>query len=153
VAARIQETGMKPLMGIKVLDFSTVFAGPHCGQLLADYGADVIKIEPLSGDDSRYWKPLHQGQAGAGTLFFVVNRNKRSMVVNLKTSEGIEIVRRLIRESDVLLQNFSAGVMDRLGLGYQSLQKENSALIYCTISAFGETGPMAKARGYDPCIQ
>ncbi len=144
---------MKPLNGIRVLDFSTVFAGPHCGQLLGDYGADVIKIEPKSGDDSRNWQPLHHGQAGSGTLFFVVNRNKRSVVVDLKTRDGIEIVRRLAATSDVVLQNFSAGVMDRLGLGYQQLKAENSKLVYCSISAFGEVGPMAKARGYDPVIQ
>ena len=144
---------MKPLNGIRVLDFSTVFAGPHCGQLLADYGADVVKIEPKSGDDSRYWQPLHHGKAGAGTLFFVVNRNKRSAVIDLKSKDGIAIVRRLVRESDVLLQNFSAGVMDRLGLGYRQLKEENSKLIYCSISAFGEVGPMARARGYDPVIQ
>jgi crotonobetainyl-CoA:carnitine CoA-transferase CaiB-like acyl-CoA transferase len=144
---------MKPLNGIKVLDFSTVFAGPHCGQLLGDYGADVIKIEPKAGDDSRNWQPLHHGQAGSGTLFFVVNRNKRSVVVDLKTRDGIEIVRRLARTCDVVLQNFSAGVMDRLGLGYQQLKAENSKLVYCSISAFGEVGPMAKARGYDPVIQ
>ena len=144
---------MKPLKGIRVLDFSTVFAGPHCGQLLADYGADVVKIEPKSGDDSRYWQPLHHGEAGAGTLFFVVNRNKRSVVIDLKTKDGIAIVRRLVRNSDVLIQNFSAGVMERLGLGYTPLKEENNKLIYCSISAFGEVGPMARARGYDPVIQ
>ncbi len=147
------ENEMKPLKGIKVLDFSTVFAGPHCGQLLADYGADVIKIEPRSGDDSRNWQPLHHGQAGSGTLFFVVNRNKRSVVIDLKTKAGIGIVRRLAKTSDVVLQNFSAGVMDRLGLGYPALKEVNERLIYCSISAFGGTGPMAKARGYDPVIQ
>ena len=144
---------MKPLKGIRVLDFSTVFAGPHCGQLLADYGADVVKIEPKSGDDSRYWQPLHHGEAGSGTLFFVVNRNKRSVVIDLKTKDGIAIVRRLVKKSDVLIQNFSAGVMDRLGLDYSTLKEENSKLIYCSISAFGEVGPMARARGYDPVIQ
>ncbi len=144
---------MKPLNGIRVLDFSTVFAGPHCGQLLGDYGADILKIEPTSGDDSRNWQPLHRRQAGAGTLFLVVNRNKRSVVINLKSKEGIDIVRRLARQSDVVLQNFSAGVMDRLGLGYTQLRQENKRLIYCSISAFGEVGPMAKARGYDPVIQ
>lgn len=144
---------MNALNGIRVLDFSTVFAGPHCGQLLGDYGADVIKIEPKAGDDSRNWQPLHQGQAGAGTLFLVVNRNKRSVVVDLKSNDGIEIVRRLARQSDVVLQNFSAGVMDRLGLGYVRLKEENKRLVYCSISAFGEAGPMARARGYDPVIQ
>ena len=144
---------MKPLSGIKVLDFSTVFAGPHCGQLLGDYGADVIKIEPRAGDDSRNWQPLHHGHAGSGTLFFVVNRNKRSLVVDLKSKDGIDIICRLVQTSDVVLQNFSAGVMERLGLGYQKLKAINPQLIYCSISAFGEIGPMAGARGYDPVIQ
>ena len=144
---------MTPLSGIRVLDFSTVFAGPHCGQLLGDYGADVIKIEPKAGDDSRNWQPLHHGQAGSGTLFFVVNRNKRSVVVDLKTKDGIAVIHRLIQNSDVVLQNFSAGVMERLGLGYPQLKAINHRLIYCSISAFGEVGPMAGARGYDPVIQ
>lgn len=144
---------MKPLNGIRVLDFSTVFAGPYCGQLLGDYGAEVIKLEPKAGDDSRYWQPLHEGKPGCGTLFFVVNRNKRSVVVDLKSPQGVQIIRRLARESDVVLQNFSAGVMDRLGIGYEQLKKENPRLIYCSISAFGEVGPMARARGYDPVMQ
>ena len=144
---------MKPLAGIQVLDFSTIFAGPHCGQLLADYGADVIKIEPLKGDDSRNWQPFHTGQPGSGTLFLVVNRNKRSVAVDLKSPEGRAIVQRLVARCDVLLQNFSAGVMERLGLDYEQLKTAHPRLIYCTISAFGETGPMAHARGYDPMLQ
>ncbi|WP_418314725.1 CaiB/BaiF CoA transferase family protein [Piscinibacter sakaiensis] len=144
---------MKPLAGIQVLDFSTIFAGPHCGQLLADYGADVIKIEPLKGDDSRNWQPFHTGEPGSGTLFLVVNRNKRSVVVDLKSKDGSAIVRRMASNCDVVLQNFSAGVMERLGLGYRQLQELNPKLIYCTISAFGETGPLAHARGYDPMMQ
>lgn len=144
---------MKPLAGIRVLDFSTIFAGPHCGQLLGDYGADVVKIEPLAGDDSRNWQPLHTGRPGSGTLFLVVNRNKRSVAVDLKQPEGLAIVRRLAQGCDVLLQNFSAGVMDRLGLGCAELRAANPRLVYCTISAFGETGPLAHARGYDPMMQ
>jgi crotonobetainyl-CoA:carnitine CoA-transferase CaiB-like acyl-CoA transferase len=144
---------MKPLAGTRVLDFSTIFAGPHCGQLLGDYGAEVIKIEPLSGDDSRNWAPFHTGKSGSGTLFLVVNRNKRSVVVDLKKPQGLEIVRRLADGCDVLIQNFSAGVMDRLGLGHERLRQSNPRLIYCTISAFGETGPLAHARGYDPMMQ
>ncbi len=144
---------MKPLAGTQVLDFSTIFAGPHCGQLLADYGADVVKIEPLTGDDSRNWQPFHTGQAGSGTLFLVVNRNKRSVVVDLKSKDGSAIVRQMAANCDIVLQNFSAGVMERLGLGYQQLKELNPRLIYCTISAFGERGPMAHARGYDPMMQ
>lgn len=144
---------MKPLAGIRVLDFSTIFAGPHCGQLLGDYGADVVKIEPLAGDDSRNWQPFHTGRPGSGSLFLVVNRNKRSVVVDLKQPQGLAIVRRLAQGCDVLLQNFSAGVMDRLGLGYVELRENNLRLVYCTISAFGATGPLANARGYDPMMQ
>jgi formyl-CoA transferase len=144
---------MKPLAGIQVLDFSTIFAGPHCGQLLGDYGADVVKIEPLKGDDARNWQPFHTGKPGSGTLFLVVNRNKRSVVVDLKSQDGIAIVRRMAARADVVLQNFSAGVMDRLGLGYDALKAANPRLIYCTISAFGETGPLAHGRGYDPMMQ
>ena len=129
------------------------FAGPHCGQLLADYGADVIKIEPKKGDDSRHWAPFHTGQTGSGSLFLVVNRGKRSLVADLKNPAGLALVRRLALQADVVLQNFSAGVMDRLGLDYASLKKDHPRLIYCTISAFGETGPMAHARGYDPMMQ
>ncbi|MGE0799429.1 MAG: CaiB/BaiF CoA transferase family protein [Lautropia sp.] len=144
---------MTPLTGIRVLDFSSVFAGPHCGQLLADYGADVIKIEPKAGDDARNWQPLHEGKPGSGTLFFVVNRNKRSLVIDLKSASATGIVKRLARSCDVVLQNFSAGVMERLGIGYEQLREENRRLIYCSISAFGEVGPMARARGYDPVMQ
>jgi crotonobetainyl-CoA:carnitine CoA-transferase CaiB-like acyl-CoA transferase len=144
---------MKPLSGTRVLDFSTIFAGPHCGQLLADYGADVVKIEPVNGDDSRNWRPFHTGQAGSGTLFLVVNRGKRSLAIDLKNSEGQAIARQLAKGADVIVQNFSAGVMDRLGLGYEALRQDNSRLVYCTISAFGETGPLARTRGYDPMMQ
>ncbi len=144
---------MKPLAGTRVLDFSTIFAGPHCGQLLADYGADVVKIEPPGGDDSRNWRPFHTGQPGSGTLFLVVNRGKRSLAVDLKHADGKALVRRLAQGADVLVQNFSAGVMERLGLGYDTLRQDNPRLVYCTISAFGETGPLAHARGYDPMMQ
>ena len=144
---------MKPLAGLRVLDFSTIFAGPHCGQLLADYGAEVTKIEPLGGDDSRHWQPFHTGKDGSGTLFLVVNRNKRSLAIDLKNGKGRAIARTLAERCDVLLQNFSAGAMDRLGLGHAQLRQANPKLIYCTISAFGETGPLAHARGYDPMMQ
>lgn len=144
---------LKPLAGLRVIDFSTIFAGPHCGQLLADYGADVIKIEPLSGDDARNWQPFHTGKPGSGTLFLVVNRNKRSVSIDLKSEKGRSIARTLAQRCDVLLQNFSAGVMERLGLGYAQLCEINPQLIYCSISAFGELGPLAHARGYDPMMQ
>jgi formyl-CoA transferase len=144
---------MKPLEGMRVLDFSTIFAGPHCGQLLADYGADVVKVEPLGGDDSRNWQPLHTGAPGSGTLFLVVNRGKRSLAIDLKHPEGRALAQRLAGRADVLIQNFSAGVMERLGLGCATLRAVNPRLVYCTISAYGETGPLARTRGYDPMMQ
>ncbi len=144
---------MKPLTGTKVLDFSTIFAGPHCGQLLADYGADVVKVEPLSGDDARNWRPFHTGRPGSGTLFLVVNRGKRSLAIDLKQAEGRSLALRLAQGADVLIQNFSAGAMERLGLGQAALRAANPRLVYCTISAFGEQGPLARTRGYDPMMQ
>lgn len=144
---------MKPLTGTRVLDFSTIFAGPHCGQLLADYGADVVKVEPLTGDDSRNWRPFHTGQAGSGTLFLVVNRGKRSIAIDLKNPDGRALAQRLALGADVLIQNFSAGAMERLGLGHGALRAANPRLVYCTISAFGEQGPLARTRGYDPMMQ
>jgi len=113
----------------------------------------VIKIEPLTGDDARQWRPLHTGQAGSGSLFLVVNGGKRSLAIDLKHPAGQALTRRLARGADVLIQNFSAGVMERLGLGHQRLRAHNPRLVYCTISAFGETGPLAHARGYDPMLQ
>jgi len=136
-----------PLEGIKVLDLSRVIAGPFCTQLLADYGAEVIKVEDRQGGDpSRQQQPLING---TGSLFYLVNRNKKSLALDLKQEEGKEVLRRLVREADVLIEQFRPGVMDKLGLGYKDLNAENPRLIYCSLSGYGQTGPMSVAPSHD----
>lgn len=140
-----------PLDGVKVLDLSRVLAGPNCAAFLADMGADVMKIESTDGgDESRAWVP-RKGEESAA--FLVLNRNKRGMALDLKTDEGAEILRRMVREADVLVENFRAGTMERLGLGYEDLSDLNPRLVYCSISAFGETGPLKDEAGYEALMQ
>ncbi|GGC77937.1 CaiB/BaiF CoA transferase family protein [Chelatococcus reniformis] len=142
---------MKPLAGTRVLDFSRVLAGPLCAQTLADLGADVIKIESCgTGDDSRAWPPF---QNGTSTAFLCANRSKRSIALDLKRPEGLEIARRLVEESDVVIESSATGVAERLGIDYASLKARNPRLVYCTISGFGRTGPLREARGYDMILQ
>jgi crotonobetainyl-CoA:carnitine CoA-transferase CaiB-like acyl-CoA transferase len=135
------------LLGIRVLDMSRVLAGPFTGMLLADMGADVIKLEiPDRGDDSRQFPPF----IGDESMYYVnLNRGKKSITINLKTQEGKEIFKELVKQSDVLLENFRPGTMDRLGLGYEELKKINPKLIYSAISGFGQTGPYRLRPGYD----
>jgi len=135
------------LLGIRVLDMSRVLAGPFTGMLLADMGADVIKLEiPDRGDDSRQFPPF----IGDESMYYVnLNRGKKSITINLKTQEGKEIFKELVKQSDVLLENFRPGTMDRLGLGYEELKKINPRLIYSAISGFGQTGPYRLRPGYD----
>lgn len=136
-----------PLEGIRVLDLSRVIAGPFCTQLLADYGAEVIKVEDRQGGDpSRMQSPLINGTGG---LFYLVNRNKKSLALDLKQEAGREVLRRLARESDILIEQFRPGVMDKLGLGYESLKAINPRLIYCSLSGYGQTGPMSSAPSHD----
>jgi len=140
-----------PLTGVRVLDLTRVLAGPFCAMLLGDMGAEVIKIEePGKGDDTRSWPPFAGGEA---TYFMAVNRNKRSMTLNLKAPAGQEILKILVRKSDVLLENFRPGTMDKLGFGYKALAKLNPRLVYCSISGFGESGPEASRAGYDLVVQ
>jgi crotonobetainyl-CoA:carnitine CoA-transferase CaiB-like acyl-CoA transferase len=141
-----------PLAGIRVLDLSRILAGPWCGQVLADLGAEVIKIEhPQRGDDTRDWG-IRVG--GRNTCYFnSVNRNKRSVGVDLADPEGLAIVRALAAKSDVLIQNFKTGGADRLGLGYAALSAENPGLVYCSIAGYGSDGPEAARPGYDLVIQ
>jgi crotonobetainyl-CoA:carnitine CoA-transferase CaiB-like acyl-CoA transferase len=141
----------KPLDGIKVLDLTRVLAGPLCTQMLGDLGAHVIKIEPCeAGDESRGWQP----QAGdTGTAYLAVNRNKKSMAIDLRTAEGLQIVHRLARISDVVVESNSTGASDRLGVGYETLQALNPSIVYCSISGYGQTGPMKDAKGYDLMLQ
>ncbi len=140
-----------PLDGIRVLDLTRVLAGPFCAMALGDMGAEVIKIEePGKGDDTRGWPPFLGGEA---TYFLAVNRNKKSLTLNLKPAEGQDILRRLIEKCDVVLENFRPGTMDRLGFGYERLRAVNPRLVYCSISGFGESGPQASRPGYDLIVQ
>lgn len=131
-----------PLSDIRVIDLTQVLSGPYCSMLLADMGADVIKVEPPTGDVARRWGPHPDGGSGAeggyGGYFASVNRNKRSVVLNLRTPEGIEDLHRLLSTADVLLENYRVGVMDRLGLSYESLHERYPALVYASIRGFGD---------------
>ncbi|KAK4539412.1 hypothetical protein LTR36_010975 [Oleoguttula mirabilis] len=145
-----------PLKGIRVLDFSRILAGPFCTQILADYGADVIKVEvPGQGDETRSWQGKGEAAAwkdGTGPISFyfaAINRNKRSLTLDLKKPEALEVVRQLVKESDVVVENFVPGGADRLGIGYAELSKLNPRLIYASISGYGSDGPYAKRAGYD----
>jgi formyl-CoA transferase len=140
---------------VRVLDLSRVLAGPWASQILADLGADVIKVErPGSGDDTRHWGPptLADG-SGDAAYFLSANRSKRSLTVDLTTPEGRQIIRGLAQDSDVLLENHKVGDLARYGLGYPEVRNLNPALIYCSITGFGQTGPYAKRAGYDFAIQ
>ena len=140
-----------PLTGIRVVDFSRVLAGPYCSMMLAELGADVIKIEePGTGDEARLWPPYVNGQSG---YFFSVNRSKRSLALNLKAGEGRVIAQSLCREADVVLENFAPGVAGRLGIDYPTLSAGNPRLVYCSVSGFGQTGPYRDKRAYDPILQ
>lgn len=144
------------LENIRVLDMSRVLAGPWAGQLLGDYGADVIKIErPGAGDDTRQWGPpwFGDGDSRESAYFMCANRNKRSICVDLATPGGQQVIRDLARQADVLIENFRVGTLDRYGLGVQSLMEDNPGLIACSISAFGQTGSRASEPGYDAMIQ
>ncbi|MFD1706258.1 CaiB/BaiF CoA transferase family protein [Siminovitchia sediminis] len=141
---------MGALKGIRVVDVSQVMAGPYCSMLLADMGADVIKIEPPSGENTRRWPPHIDGQSAA---FMAINRNKRSMTINLKSREGREVFYKLIETADILVENYRPGVSKRLGVDYETLSKINPRLIYCSISGFGQFGPYSSRGGYDLIAQ
>jgi crotonobetainyl-CoA:carnitine CoA-transferase CaiB-like acyl-CoA transferase len=135
------------LDGIRVLDLTRLLPGPFCTMLLADLGADVIKVEePASGDPARHSDPR---QGDTGSLFLLVNRNKRSLGLDLKTAEGREVLLRLVERADVLVESFRPGVMDRLGLGYTVLEARNPRLVYATLSGFGQSGPYRDRPGHD----
>ncbi|MET4129741.1 CoA transferase [Roseovarius sp. MBR-6] len=141
-----------PLDGIKVLDLSRVLAGPSCTQTLADLGAEVWKIEPPDrGDDTRGWMPPEV--AGESTYFMCCNRSKKSVALDLKSEDGRAKVQALARKADVLVENFRLGALDAFGLDYPTLIKQNTRLIYCSISGYGRTGPRASEGGYDFTIQ
>lgn len=135
------------LHGVKVLDLTRVLAGPYCGMMLADMGADVIKIEmPGKGDDARRNAPIVNGESA---YYMNLNRNKRGITLNLKTEEGRDIFRRLVKESDIVLENFRPGVMEKLGLGYEDLRQINPCIVYGAVSGFGHYGPYSRRAGYD----
>ncbi|MGN0905425.1 MAG: CaiB/BaiF CoA transferase family protein [Alphaproteobacteria bacterium] len=141
----------KPLDGIKVLDLTRVLAGPYCGMVLQDLGAEVIKIEnPKTGDDSRCFGPFKNGKS---LYFTAINCGKKSLSLNLKEEEGKEILRELIKKSDVVLENFRPGTMEKFGLGYDVLKEINPRLIYAATSGFGHTGPDASKPAYDILVQ
>jgi CoA:oxalate CoA-transferase len=135
--------------GLRVLDFSTTIAGPHCGRMLADTGADVIKIESADGETMRSRAPV---RSGCSTAFGQLNAGKKSVVLDLKSPDGLEVIKRLIAGADILVENFRPGVMQRLRLGYDDLAELNPRLIYCSISGYGQTGPSAKLPAYAPVI-
>lgn len=148
-----------PLDGIRVLDLSRVLAGPWCSQNLADLGADVIKVErPGTGDDTRAWGPPYlkdeQGNDTSEAAYYLsANRNKRSITIDISTPEGAELVRKMAAKCDVLLENFKVGGLKKYGLDYESIKGVNPSLIYCSVTGFGQTGPMAPLPGYDFMIQ
>ncbi|MGO4437769.1 CaiB/BaiF CoA transferase family protein [Rhizobium sp. RAF56] len=147
-----------PLSGIRVIELARVLAGPWAGQLLADLGADVIKVEnPDGGDDTRQWgPPFVEGKDGenlSAAYYHSTNRGKRSITADLKTAEGQDLVRRLVMTADVLIENFKLGGLAKYGLDYESLKKINPKLVYCSITGFGQTGPYAELAGYDYIVQ
>src|SRR5256885_2741331 len=144
-------TSALSLDGVRIIDLSRVLAGPFCGMLLADMGADVIKVEDTgSGDESRTWPP-HKG--GESAAYLVINRNKRDLTLDLKAPEGADILRNLVKGADVLIENFRTGPRESFGLGYDALSAINPGLIYCSIPAFGRTGPRKDGAGYEALMQ
>ena len=141
-----------PLAGIKVIEIGQALAGPLAGAIMADMGADVIKIEkPDGGDDARGWGPPFIDDASI--MFHVTNRNKRSVTLDMKSASDVEKLRTLVRDADILIQNLRSGVVDDLGIGPEQMCAINPRLIYCSIWAFGPTGPLSKAPGFDPLLQ
>jgi crotonobetainyl-CoA:carnitine CoA-transferase CaiB-like acyl-CoA transferase len=142
---------MKPLDGIRVLDFSHALAGPYCTLLLSDYGADVYKLEARDGDMGRGWGPPFAG--GISSFFLGLNRGKHGISIDLKHPEGIDLCLRLIDRMDVLIENFRPGAMDRLGLGYAAMHQRNPRLVYCSISGYGQNGPSRDEAAMDLVVQ
>ena len=145
------QTPAGPLAGIKVLDFSRILSGPYASMVLADLGAEVIKVEPItSGDETRHFPPF---QKGMSHYYIALNRSKKSISLDLKSPEGAQIAKDLAQQSDILLENFRPGVMDRLGLGYETLRADNSRLLYCSITGFGANSPHGDKPAFDIVAQ
>ncbi|MDQ3092436.1 MAG: CoA transferase, partial [Actinomycetota bacterium] len=141
-----------PLEGVRVLDLSRLLPGGFCSLLLADFGADVVKVEDTAmGDYIRWAPPYHAGadDSAKGALFLSLNRNKRSIRVDLKSEAGRDVLLRLVRDADVLLESFRPGVLDRLGVGWERLRQENPGLVYCPITGYGQDGPLRDRAGHD----
>ena len=148
---RLNQSPAGPLRGIRVLDITSMITGPLCAQQLGDLGADVIKIEPLHGEVARWMAPPQK--AGLTGFYCQMNRNKRSLAVNLQDKAGADIIRKLAAEVDIVVENFRGGVADRLGIGYDDLKPLNDRLIYVAITGFGPTGPYSERPAYDPIAQ
>ncbi len=146
---------MKPLDGVRVIELARILAGPWAGQLLADLGADVIKIESPEGDDTRRWGPpfLERGGERAAAYFHGCNRGKRSIALDLKSDDDLAVARELVASADVLIENFKVGGLEKYGLDYARVARANPRLVYCSITGFGQTGPYAHRAGYDVIIQ
>ena len=144
-----------PLKGIKVVELARILAGPWAGQLLGDLGAEVIKVESKQGDDTRAWGPpfIERDNDVSAAYFHGCNRGKKSITVDLSTSKGQERIKKLVKESDILIENFKVGGLKKYGLDYESLKTYNKALVYCSITGFGQDGPYATRAGYDYIIQ
>src|SRR5216683_3300224 len=146
MAPRVQSRGNGPLAGLRVLDCTHVMAGAWCSMILADLGADVVKIEPPKGEVTR-------GRMGAFRAYDFLNRNKRAIAIDMSRPEGVGLVKRLARDADVWVENFRPGALDRLGLGYEALRVVNPSLIYASISGFGQDGPYRERGGLDLIAQ
>jgi len=144
-----------PLEGLKVIELARILAGPWAGQTLSDLGAEVIKVESFNGDDTRQWGPpfVKNDDDTSASYFHSCNRGKKSICVDLKTSEGQEVIKNLVAEADILIENFKVGGLSKYGLDFENLIKVNPKLIYCSITGFGQTGPYAHRAGYDYIIQ
>jgi crotonobetainyl-CoA:carnitine CoA-transferase CaiB-like acyl-CoA transferase len=144
------DAGFRPLASMRVLDFSKILAGPICTQYLADLGADVVKVEPPGGDDTRAWPPFEDG---VGAIFTAVNRNKRAITLDLRRPEGLAVAHDLARTADIAVESFGPGVADRLGIGWEALSAINPRLVYASVSGYGTQGPMKDGKGYDLIAQ
>ena len=140
-----------PLEGVRVVELSHIMAGPTCGLMLADMGADVVKVERPTGDDTRRFIPPDVN--GESAAFMMMNRNKRGIALDLKQPGAADALRRLIKDADILIENYRLGTMEKLGLGYETLRKDNPGLVYCSLSGFGRTGPYATRGGFDLIAQ
>ena len=145
---------MMALDGLRMIDFSDHASGPVCSMMLADQGVDVLKVEPIGGEKSRRWGHARFGENNQfSSIYLALNRNKKSIAINLKSPEGIAIALKLIASADVVLENMKVGVMERLGLGYEACARVNPRIVYCSLTAFGATGPLAKEPGFDLLMQ